>query len=276
MNPWVETLGITLVAFLGIVLGKLFSRFHKFYWTIGYFLSFLLIVFLAISRCSNSLAFTPPFSWVAGRAKFVIFSLAITMGLMTPISRLPHKLEKATVFILMVVIVVWFSIMPFLAPALIESRLAGLKTRVDANGICYQTTDYTCAPAAAVTALRKLGLPAREGELAILSHTSPIVGTLPTCLQNALQSQYGSDGLRCFYRRFDSVAQLREAGLTLAVVKSAFLSDHCVAVLEVSDKMITLADPAIGRMSISHEQFEKIWRFSGLVLKRDSSNTPVI
>ena len=276
MNPWIETIGIIIVALLGIFLGMLFSRLRKFYWTIGYFLSFLLIIFLAISRCSNSLAFTPPFNWVAGRAKFVIFSLAITMGLMTPISRLPHKLEKATIFVLMIVIVVWFSVMPFLAPALIESQLAGLKTQIDANGVCYQTTDYTCAPAAAVTALRKLGLPAREGEIAILSHTSPIAGTLPICLKDALQNQYGADGLKCLYRRFDSIAQLREAGLTLAVIKSAFLSDHCVAVLEVTDRMITIADPAIGRISIPHEQFEKIWRHSGLVLKRDRSNSPVI
>lgn len=275
MNPWLETVGITLVAVLGIFLGKFFSRLKKSYWATGYILSLLLITFIGITRCSNSLAFTPPFAWVAGRVKFVIFTLAITMGMVTPLSRLPHKLEKATVWVLMVVIVFWFSIMPFLSPALIEGRLANLKTQVDSNGICYQTTDYTCAPAAAVTALRKLGLSAREGDLAILSHTSPVTGTLPTCLRTALQNQYGDEGLTCSYQYFDSVAQLKNAGLILAVVKSAFLSDHCVAVLEVSDETITLADPAVGRLSLSHKQFEKIWRFSGLVLKRETTQNSV-
>jgi hypothetical protein len=175
----------------------------------------------------------------------------------------------------MVMVVVWFSVLPFLVPALIEGYLANLTTRLDSNGICFQTTDYTCAPAAAVTALRKLGLPAQEGEIAILSHTSPIIGTLPGCLQAALQNRYGDKGLRCQYRRFDSIAQLKDAGLTLAVVKSAFLSDHCIAVLEVSDRMITVADPVVGKKSLSHKQFEEIWRFSGIVLKRDSTQSPV-
>jgi hypothetical protein len=276
VSPWLETVGIILVALLGVFLGKVLSRPRKNYWIAGYFLSFLLILFLAITRYSNSLAFAPLFVWItAGRVKFVIFSLAATMGLTTPLSRLPYKFERVTIYILMILVVVWFSVLPFLAPALIKGRLANLTTRLDSNGICFQTTGYTCAPAAAVTALRKLGLPAQEGEIAILSHTSPVVGTLPGCLQAALQNRYGDEGLRCQYRRFDSIAQLKDVGVILAVVKSALLSDHCVAVLEVSDRMITVADPIVGKESLSHKQFEKIWRFSGIVLKRDSAQSPI-
>jgi hypothetical protein len=277
VSPWLETIGIILVALLGVFLGKVFSRPRKAaYWIAGYFLSFLLILFLVITRYSNSLAFAPLFVWItAGRVKFVIFSLAVTMGLTTPLSRLPYKFEKVAIYILMVVVVVWFSVLPFLVPALIEGQLANLTTLLDSNGICFQTTGYTCAPAAAVTALRKLGLTAYEGEIAILSHTSPVVGTLPGCLQAALQNRYGDKGLRCQYRRFDSIAQLKDAGLTLAVVKSAFLTDHCVAVLEVSDRMITIADPVVGKKSLSHKQFEEIWRFSGIVLKRNSTHSPI-
>ncbi|MDD5065109.1 MAG: cysteine peptidase family C39 domain-containing protein [Phycisphaerae bacterium] len=273
MSPWLETIGIVLIALLGVFLGKLFSRPRRaVYWMAGYLLSVSLIFFLLIIRYSNSLAFTQPFVWIsAGRVKFVIFSLAVTMGLTAPLSRLPYKFEKAAVCVLMVIIVFWFSVLPFLVPALIQNYLANLTTLLDANGVCFQTTDYTCAPAAAVTALGKLGLTADEGEIAILAHTSPVVGTLPGCLQSALQNRYGSEGLKCQYRRFDSIAQLKDAGLTLAVVKSAFLTDHCVAVLEVGDRMITIADPAGGKMLMSHKQFEEIWRFSGIVLKRDST-----
>lgn len=276
MTPWLETIGIILVALLGVFLGRLFSRPRRAYWIVGYFLSFLLILFLVITKYSNSLAFVPMFFWItAERGKFVVFSVAVTMGLTTPLSRLPHKFERVVIYILMAVVVVWFSVLPFLVPALIEGRLASLTTLLDSNGICFQTTDYTCAPAAAVTALRKLGLTAYEGEIAILAHTSPVAGTLPGCLQSALLNRYGNQGLRCQYRRFDSVAQLKGAGITLAVVKSAFLSDHCVAVLEVSDSMITIADPVIGKQSLSYKQFEEIWRFSGIVLKRDSTHNPV-
>jgi predicted double-glycine peptidase len=276
MNPWLETIGIILVALLGVFLGKLFSRPSKTYWIVGYLLSFFLILFLLATRYSNSLAFAPMLVGItAGRAKFVLFSLAVTMGLTTPLSRLPYKFEKAAIYLIMVVVVVWFAVLPFLVPALIKDYLANLKTMFDSNGICFQTTDYTCAPAAAVTALGKLGLPAQEGELAILAHTSPVAGTLPGCLQTALQKRYGDKGLKSQYRRFDSIAQLKDAGLTLAVVKSAFLTDHCVAVIEVSDKMVTIADPAGGKKSLSYKQFEEIWRFSGIVLKRDSAQSPV-
>jgi len=274
MNPWLETIGVVLMAMLGIAIGRVFSSFRRPFWTLGYFLPLALIVVLATPRYAGSLAFMPLFSSLTtGRVKFVILCLAVTMGLTTPLSRLPRKCEKFIICILMAVVVVWFSVLPFLVPALIKNHLLNLRTRVDSNGICFQATNYTCAPAAAVTALRKLGLPAQEGEIAVLSHSSPVAGTLPRCLYRALRNRYSADGLKCRYRHFDSLAELRDAGITLAVVRDTFLSDHCVAVLEVSDGMVTVADPVSGRMLISRKQFEKIWRFSGIVLKRDSTQS---
>lgn len=270
MNPWLETIAVMFIALLGIVLGWLFSISRKPCWLLGYFLSFALIAVLVLARFTNSLAFIPPFSWlVAGRIKFVVLSLAVTTGLVTPLSRLPYRFEKVMIGILIVIVVTWFSVLPFLVPALIEDSLLSIETVVDSDGICLQSRDYTCGPAAAVTALRILGLPANEGRIAVLSHSSPIVGTLPDCLSAALRSLYVTDGLKCQYRHFDSLEQLKGAGITLAVVRNAFLLDHCVVVLEVSDDMVTVADPVLGKRLISREQFEEIWRFSGIVLKRD-------
>jgi len=274
MNPWLETIAVSIVAVLGIFLGRAFSSLKRPFWLWGYFLALLLIAILVATRFANSLCFIPPFCWLtAGRIRFVILSLAVTIGLTTPLSRLPRRFEKVAVCILMVLVVVWFSVLPFLAPALIKDHLANLKTVVDSDGICFQTKNYTCAPAAAVTALRKLGFAADEGQIAILSPSSPIAGTLPFCLSTALQNRYGPDGLICRYRRFDSIAQLKNAGLTLAVVSDTFLSDHCVAVLEVSDKTICIADPIAGKELMTHKQFERIWRFSGITLKRDSTES---
>jgi hypothetical protein len=270
MNPWFETIGVVLVGLFGIFLGRLFSRFRGPYWMAGYFLSLLVIAALLASRCIGSLGFMGYFAWVnAGRAKFVVLCLAATVGITTPLSRLPRKSEKIIVCVLMVVVVLWFSVCPFLVPALIKGHLLSLRTRIDSTGVCYQTTNYTCGPAAAVTALRQLGLTAEEGEIAVLSRTSPVAGTLPWCLYTALRDRYGAEGLKCQYRQFDSIGQLKEVAVTLAVVKDVFLSDHCVAVLDVSDAMVTVADPVGGRKLLSHEQFEKMWRFSGIALHRD-------
>jgi hypothetical protein len=274
MNPWVETIGVVLVAVLGVCLGRVFSRFRGPYWMAGYFLSLLVVAALLAGRCVGSLGVMRHFSWViAGRIKFVVLCLATTVGITTPLSRLPRRSEKIIVSILMAVVVFWFSVCPFLFPALIKGRLLKLRTTVDPAGVCYQTTNYTCAPAAAVTALRGLGLAAEEGEIAVLSRTSPMTGTLPWCLYKALKERYGPEGLECQYRQFDCVEQLREAKFTLVAVKDVFLSDHCVAVLDVSDEMVTVADPVGGRKLLSHEQFEKMWRFSGVSLQREEGGS---
>jgi hypothetical protein len=270
MSTWLETVGVILICLCGIAIGRLFSSLPKPYWSLGYILSSALITVLLLARHNDSLGLLPALSWIsASRAKFVILSLAATMGLTTPLSRLPGKSEKLLVAIVMAVVVGWFSVLPFLAPAMLRGRLANLSTRFDSDGVCLQATSYTCGPAAAVTALAKLGLSANEGEIALLAHCSPVTGTLPACLCAALVDRYGGQGLRCQYRHFDSISQLNKGGITLAIVRDAFMLDHCVAVLEVSDRTVTVADPMAGLSAIPRKQFEKTWRFSGVVLNRD-------
>lgn len=274
MSAWFETLIVFLIAVSGIFFGIIFSRFRSPHWLWGYFISVVLIAILIVSRFSSFFAFEKPFCWlVAGRVRFVLFAVAVTMGLTSPLSRLPRKGQRVLTCVLMLFFVIWFSLLPFLMPALMKGRLLGLSTRMDLDGVCLQSTSYTCAPAAAVTALERLGFSASEGQLAVLSHTSPIAGTLPFCLSDALRSRYGPEGLECEYRHFDSIDELKKAGLTLAVVSDSFLFDHCVAVLEVSEKRVCFADPAFGKVLMSREQFQKIWRFSGITLKRNVASS---
>jgi ABC-type bacteriocin/lantibiotic exporter with double-glycine peptidase domain len=155
---------------------------------------------------------------------------------------------------------------PFLAPAFNQRYLATLTTNVDGDGICRQSNEYNCGPAAAVTALRKLGFPAEEGELAILARTSSATGTPPDMLARALQKRYGSQGLHCKYRMFKDVSELRTAGLTIAVIRLAFLVDHYVVVLEVTDQAVVIADPLSGKRSLSHQEFKRIWRSLGIAM----------
>jgi len=270
MTPWVGTAGVVFVALLGVCLGWLFSRLKDSYWLLGCSLPFALITMLVLTRYTNGLHFVEPFSWVAvGRTRFITLSLAVSMGLTVPLSRLPYRFEKLIVCLAMAAFVTWFSALPLLVPALVKDHLLNLRTSFDVNGICRQTTDYTCGPAAAVTALGRLGLTADEGELAVLSYTSPLTGTLPTCLSAAIEKRYRADGLRCRYRQFDSLDQLKNAGVTLAMVKDTFLVDHCLTILEVSEDVVTVADPVTGTRLMPHGQFEKIWRFAGIVLERD-------
>ena len=275
MSPWLETAGVILVTGMGVTLGQRSQRLRAPLWAIGYLLSLSLIAILAVGRYDQMLQFTPPFSWiVAGRLRLAASALAISLGASTVLPRLPRVWEKITVSLVMVSLTLWSAVLPALAPALLQNHLAHLKTTLDTNGICLQTTQYTCGPAAAVTALRKLGLPAGEGELAILSHAGPTTGTLPALLCKALRDRYTEEGLKCEYRPFESVTQLNGPGITLAIVREAFLLDHCVAVLGVSNDMVTIADPGIGIRLMSRAQFETIWRFRGILLQRDPSAVP--
>ncbi len=271
MISLLETAGIILISLFSILLGRTFSGFRKPYWTFGYFFPCVLIALLLFARINDGFSFIRPFNWfIAGRVRFALISVAVCMGLTTPLSRLPRKIEKILVYVIMLVVVTWFSVMPFLFPVIVRDSLLSKPTFYDSDGICRQTTDYTCGPAAAVTALEHLGLSAKEGELAVLSHSSPVVGTLPTSLCSAIESRYKNEGLKCKYQRFDTIEQLRKTGVTLVVVKEGFLLDHCIVVLKVLDDSVAVADPITGKELIPIEQFEKMWRYSGIVLERDT------
>ena len=203
-----------------------------------------------------------------GRIRFVVLSLVATVGLTAPVSRLRYRFERITVLFAMSLIVIWFGILPFLMPAFIREDLSNLETRLDAGGICYQTTAYTCGPAAAVTALGEMGITAEEGELAILSHSTPITGTLPSCLTGAINKRYGNLGLKCRYQYFDSISQLGEYETVLAVVKDSLLTDHCIAVLGLEDGFVKVADPVYGKVSVRREEFKRMWRYSGIIFER--------
>ena len=270
MVCWFETIGIVAISVLGIVLGRFFSKAKKSSWLYAYLFSLLLILIFVATRYSNSPYLISPFLWLtAGRIKFVVLSLAITVGFSALEPRMPHKFEKPVVFVMMILFVSCFCIVPFLAPAIFKKDLSDIKTTFAADGVCLQSKRYTCGPAAAVTALGKLGLKADEGKIAVLSRTSPITGTLPNCLSTALENLYSAKGLKCTYRYFDSLEQLKNAGITLAVLKDTFISDHCVAVLEVSENLVRIADPEFGMQLIPHKQFEQMWRNSGIVLTRE-------
>jgi hypothetical protein len=269
MNLLLEGTFAAMVAGAGVLLGHWFSRLRKPYWVLGYFIPLALVLIYGVAIHVPTLSFTPPISWMMmGRRKFAILGFIAAMVLTTPLSRLPLKRDRIVISILMTVVVFVMCVWPFLAPAFNRNQLSHLQTHMGTDGVCLQTTEYTCGPAAAVTALRKLGLPADEGEIAILSCTSATTGTPPDLLAEALQNRYGKDGLVADYRAFKDVSELKKAGLILAVTKFGFLIDHYVTVLEVTDTEVVVGDPLNGLDKMSYDEFGQKWRFVGIVLGR--------
>ena len=277
MGPWLETFAVALLAVMGVGLGLWFSRRPKPYWLLGYFIPLVLVVCYAAAARKPALSLVPPISWlVMGRNKFASIAVIATMVLTTPLSRIKPVRARALISILMGLVVIQMSLWPFLAPAFNRAHLAGLITQIDGNGICRQSNDYDCGPAAAVTALRKLGFPAEEGQIAIWAHTSSATGTPPDILAQTLQDHYGRQGLTSEYRVFKDWNDLKKGGgLTLVVIRYTFWVDHYLTVLEVADDHILAGDPSRGLVWLSKEDFLAQWRFVGVVLKRHGDLQPV-
>src|SRR5689334_21815356 len=141
MNPWLESLGVVLLAAGGALFGAWFSRRPRPYWLLGYFIPLSMMCLYAAGSRYPAFTFVPPISWMMmGRTKFAIVGFIGAMLLTTPLSRLPRKRDRVGIRLLMVVIVSVISVWPFLAPAFNRRQLANLTTRIDGDGVCLQST----------------------------------------------------------------------------------------------------------------------------------------
>ena len=269
MDAWLETSLAVLTVLLSAGLGLACSRLPRGWWLVGYLTPLAVIVAFAVAVRRPDWALHPALAWIfVGRWKSFLMGTVVAMVLATLIPRLPGKRDRWALAALAAVAAFYVCVWPCLAVGLSRAKLAALQTQMGADGVCRQNTDYTCGPAAAVTGLRKLGLPAEEGELAVLARTSPATGTPPDVLAHALRERYGRDGLRANFRQFRDVAELRGLGPTLVIVKFGMLLDHWLCVLEVTDTMVVVGDPLSGRTRLTHAEFTERWRRIGIVLQR--------
>lgn len=269
-NPGWDMLKVLLIAAIGVGLGRFCSRRGRMALALGYGLPLVALVLLTLGRCGFLGAPNGPLGGVFfGQPRFLVLSLVIPAGLMTLLPFLPRRVERVAVTLVLVGFIACFSIYPVLAPALIRDGLLRTPNHTDPLGVCLQTRPYTCGPAAAVSALRELGLQGHEGRIAAWASSAPVIGTLPWDLCSALDRQYGPQGLHCEFRRFETLDELKRAGLTLAMVRGGTLTNHCVAVLAIDDRQVILADPSLGRLHMPIEQFADEWRHTGIILRRE-------
>jgi predicted double-glycine peptidase len=241
----------------------------KYHWLWGYGVALALLLVFNFANHHPAVLLAPPVSWIMmGRRKFALVGVIATILLTTPLSRLPRRRLRVMVAVLLGIYVLIESVMPFAAPIFNQNEFAAMTTTMDDNGVCRQSAGYTCGPASAVTALRLLGFPAEEGNIAILSRTSVFAGTPPDVLAEALQNEYAKSGLVAECRAFHDIAELKAAGLTLAVISYGPMTDHYVAVLEVTATNVIVGDPLTGRQFLSRQDFENEWRHIGVALKR--------
>ncbi len=146
-----------------------------------------------------------------------------------------------------------------------RESLDGLDGRVRADGVCLQTSEYTCGPAAAVALLHWHGIPSTEREMAELCATRPGFGGTSECgLMRGLRRKLGEDGLpwirTCSYDELTAPS--------LVTLRHNWLAGHCTMVVNVLPDRVDLIDSQSGRCSLPRDRFERAWTGSALTLIR--------
>ena len=266
-----QLVGLFLLTLLSICMGYGFGKIKSKAWAIGYILPLGLLILLAIGHRYPPIEVTPPFSWLMeGRREFILFIVAITLIISLLLPKLKHFFEKFIIVTLWFIFIAYFSA-PFWFPITLIPYYKNLKTSIDADGVCLQQNKFDCGPATAVTILYRLGINADEGKLAMNSFTTPITGTPPDQLATVLNEHYKNDNLTFKYRFLKSIDELKPVGLCFALLRYSFWAKHYVAILNITDKTITIGDSLVGKSTLSYDEFNALWERSIISVQKDGN-----
>lgn len=144
------------------------------------------------------------------------------------------------------------------------------------NGVCLQSTNYTCVAASLVTLLRAYGVPATETEMARLSRTEINYGTTDTRAVHALEEKLARRDVEIRYETMD-YDRLRQADKPCLVsTKFSYFISHMVPVLEADENRVVLGDPLTGRRTLSVADFKEIWSDRGIYLHAPSPTASIV
>ncbi|MGH2272888.1 cysteine peptidase family C39 domain-containing protein, partial [Anaerohalosphaeraceae bacterium U12dextr] len=264
---WMEAVGVAAIAFGGLWTGVLFSRRGR---TAGLWVCALAVAMtflLGAVRWSMGSSDGIAFALAGGRVKFVILSFVIPMGLAAVQPYLPYRAERWAVVCLTGAAMALLGVIPCLGTAMAATRLAAAVSYFDADGVCRQSTAFTCGPAAAATALRRLGVEVSEGRLAGLSRSCPFIGTAEYDLYWGIQAAAG-ERVRCRYVRGRVLPELAGGEVMLVMMPQSRVMNHCVAVVAMTAAAVVVADPSEGLLTLPREYLEEHWTGSAIVMSK--------
>src|SRR6185503_4577529 len=146
------------------------------------------------------------------------------------------------------------------AIAILMARPNGLTGEVNTQGICHQTSGYSCSPASAAMLLHQAGIPATEREMAELCVTrcgnSSVAGTSDSGAMRGLRLKMQGRGRPVISTpRYD---QLRAPAMVAIRIHDTM--SHSIVVLKVEPDQVKVIDPLYGRGTIPRFQFERDWK----------------
>jgi hypothetical protein len=133
------------------------------------------------------------------------------------------------------------------------------RTNIDPDGVCRQSTGYTCVAASMVTMLHAHGVAAEETEMARLAHTQVSGGATDSRTLWALQKKL-DEKWQITYERLDSDGLVRVPKPCLVQLDWGFFVSHMVPVMSATPQNVVIGDPLNGRREMSMEDFMKKWK----------------
>ncbi len=240
-------------------------------WLRWFAASFCIVIAVILLHRIPWLGYHPLFRWLSkGVIEYVAMVLCLPFCFAILIPRLSIRRQQYVVGIFAGLGILYFIVPPFIDPILLHGDMEDGKTWIE-NGVCLQTTDYTCGAAAAVTALKQHGIDADEKDLALASHTSRARGAVEYKLARAIASLYGHKGIVCQVNRFKRVSDLKDRCPVIVIVKYKPMIDHYITVLEVESDTVLVGDPLRGRERLTHEAFSAKWRKAGIVVAKKNA-----
>jgi hypothetical protein len=266
-NLWIEFIAAGLIALVGLLTGAAISRIGKQTALATCLCVVILMLTLACGWLVPISMYNPAvFALVAGRIKFILLAFFVPLGLASAMPYLPYKIERRGVVVMVAVSIYVFAVFPFLGSAMAGDVMGGLPSWFDSDEVCRQSTSFTCGPAAAATALRKLGLDVSEGQIAVLSRSCPFIGTTDYNLTQALRQTVSGQSIDCAYGQWEELPELLTQQVLLVMLRGTW-TNHCVAVLNTTDKAVVFADPSEGIITLSRNHFRTLWTGRGILLQ---------
>lgn len=156
---------------------------------------------------------------------------------------------------------------------LIPSGADALETTWDADGVCIQSRDWSCVPAAIATVLRHHGIRTTEREVAQLALSRPHYGTHILGTHRALRILGKEKGLRVRFLHCD-VATLRRLRKPCMIL-SHFNVDHINVVYAATGDFAIVAEPSWGMESWPNlGDLPDVWSGDVIVVYRDDMFEP--
>ena len=255
---------LQLIVFLpAIVLAFLFARRirRRLPCALAIAIPLALITLVILGHRIPRFYFLPPISWAVSADLNPLFmppAIAVLFGILLP--RLPQRRSRRAAATGVLALLLYYGPLPAVLTLAVRPSLASTPTRLDARHVCLQSHAYTCGPAAAVTCLARLNVPAQEGSIAIAARCAPAIGTDGVLLAAALSEKFPP--LRCTYRYAASIDDLTAPAIVEVILPD--IGGHYVAILQINPDSLLIGDPLSGQYILSRQEFLAQWKHTAI------------